>query len=294
MTSTVLVIGDVIHDVIVLPSAPLERGTDTPATITFAAGGSGANQAAWLARAGVATMLAARVGRADLASTTAELRAHGVEPVLTADDDVPTGTIVTLLDPRDGERSFLTDRGASARFGVDDLPFALLDRIAMVHVSGYALEEPHSRDAILAFAAEAMRRGMPVSYDPNSVSLLRAIGSENFIAWTRGAAMLFPNTAEAATLTGTYDPARQNDILAEHYPTTIVKRGAGGADFVAGTTRLHVDAARIDALDTTGAGDAFAATFLAAHLAGEQSAQCLERAVAAGTQAASMLGGRPR
>jgi sugar/nucleoside kinase (ribokinase family) len=294
MTPTVLVIGDVINDVIVLPSAQLERGTDTPAHITYAAGGSGANQAAWLARAGVTTLLAARVGRADLESVTAELRAHGVEPILTADDEVPTGTIVTLLDPQDGERSFLTDRGASARFGAADLPFSLLDRVAMIHISGYTFKEAGSREAIVAFAAEAIRRGLPVSYDPNSTSLLRAIGTMEFLAWTRGASMLFPNSAEATALTGTYDPARQNDILAKHYPMTVVKRGAGGADFVSGTTRLHADAPRIEALDTTGAGDAFAATFIAAHLAGEQPSQCLERAVAAGTHAASMFGGRPR
>ena len=263
---SVLVVGDVMTDTIVIPEGPVIRGTDRRATIRQMPGGSGANQAAWLAAEGVRAVFAGRVGAGDHAQQTRLLAQHGVEPVLARDDLVPTGMTVTLSS--DGERSFLTDRGANDRLSRADLPTSLLDGVDLVHVSGYSLFAEGPRAAVLELLAEARRRGTPFSIDPGSSSFLTEVGAENFLDWTGGARFAFPNEAEAAVLAGTSDPDAQLERLTGSYETVVIKRGAEGAIAAkAGESRRwRVAAPQVDPLDTSGAGDAFCAAFLAAHL----------------------------
>ena len=141
-----------------------------------------------------------------------------------------------------------------------------------------------------------MRRagGTPVSVDPASAEFLREAGPEAFLDWTSGAAILFPNADEAAVLTGSDDPETQCTQLAALYSLVVLKRGAAGCMAAAGAARWRAAAQRIEALDTTGAGDAFVAAFLAACLQGAEIDVALERAVAAGADAATRVGGRPK
>src|ERR1700755_3109832 len=110
--SRVLVIGDVMTDISVRPEGPIARGSDRRATITVQPGGSAANQAAWLAHSGASVGFVARIGAADVESETARFAAMGVTAHLVGDPDRETGRLIALIDP-DGERSFLTDRGAN-------------------------------------------------------------------------------------------------------------------------------------------------------------------------------------
>ena len=141
-----------------------------------------------------------------------------------------------------------------------------------------------------------MRRGgdKPISVDPASAEFLREAGADNFLAWTRGAAILFPNAEEAAILAGSDDPETQRARLAAHYPLVVTKRGAAGAEAAAGEKRWRVNAPKIEAIDTTGAGDAFVAAFLSARLSGADILPALERAAAAGAVASATVGGRPK
>ena len=111
-----------------------------------------------------------------------------------------------------------------------------------------------------------MRRAgdKPISVDPASAEFLREVGADKFLAWTRGAAILFPNEEEAAILAGSDDPETQCARLAALYPLVVIKRGAAGAEAAEGARRWRVNAPKIEAIDTTGAGDAFVAAFLAA------------------------------
>ena len=138
-----------------------------------------------------------------------------------------------------------------------------------------------------------MRRAgdKPISVDPASAEFLREVGADNFLAWTQGAAILFPNAEEAAILAGSDDPETQCARLAAHYPLVVVKRGAAGAEAAEGARRWRVKAPKIKAIDTTGAGDAFVAAFLAARLSGADIQPALERAAAAGAAASAIVGG---
>ena len=106
--------------------------------------------------------------------------------------------------------------------------------------------------------------------------------------------MLFPNAEEAAILVGSDDPETQCARLAAHYPLVVVKRGAAGAEAAEGARRWRAGAPEVEAVDTTGAGDAFVAAFLAARLSGAEIQTALARAVAAGAAASTIVGGRPK
>ena len=118
------------------------------------------------------------------------------------------------------------------------------------------------------------------------------MGPQNFLEWTAGAAVLFPNADEAAVLAGSDDPEAQRAALRGRYPTLVIKRGAAGAEAMTTTAFWSAPAPAAATLDTTGAGDAFAAAFVAARLRGEESEGCLSEAVAAGAAATAFVGGR--
>ena len=292
MSADILVIGDVMTDVIVRPEGALRLGTDRAAMIRLAPGGSGANQAAWIGRLGGRVAFAGRVGAADRAAQEALLSRHGVTAALAADPDLPTGMLVSILSP-DGERSFLTDRGANAKLAAADLPQALLDGLLLLHVSGYALFSPGPRAAVLDFARAATRRGIAVSLDAASAGFLGDVGAASFLEWTRGVAICFANAAEAAALAGTGEAAAQLDALASRYRVAVVKRGRLGADAASGAERWHEAAPAVASVDSTGAGDAFVAAFLVAYAAGAPIQACLASGVAKGAEATTFLGGRP-
>jgi sugar/nucleoside kinase (ribokinase family) len=278
-------------DVIVRPVGPLARGSDRRASIAVEPGGSAANQAAWLAAFGVKVDFVARVGAADVEAESKQLSRAGVTPHLVGDVESQTGRLVALIDPN-GERSFLTDRGANDALLAADVPDALIAGASHIHLSGYSFFAPSPRAAVLDVVLRA--GATPVSVDPASAEFLREVGPEAFLAWTRGAAILFPNEDEAAVLTGAGDPERQCARLAALYPLVVLKRGASGGVAAAGAARWRIAAPRVEAVDTTGAGDAFVAAFLAAWLRGVEVDAALERAVTAGAEAATRIGGRPR
>jgi sugar/nucleoside kinase (ribokinase family) len=321
----VLVCGDVINDVLVETSGPLVYGDDNPAAIGVRPGGSAANQAAWMARLGLDVVFAGRVGAGDAEFHRRELGRFGVRAWLAADESAATGSIVVLVGS-DGERTMITDRGANLRLQSSDVPACLLDGVALLHLTGYSFFAPGPRAVVLGLIAEARRRGVPFTVDPGSAAFLARFAPSAFLSWTRGAAICFPNRDEAAVLAGVAgavatatagaeatatagapaatadvaagarqaDPATMAAFLTRYYHAVVVKVGADGALVaVEGTPPARVAARSAVVRDTTGAGDAFCAGFLAAWLAGSG----LPAAAAAGTKAAALavstLGGRP-
>ena len=289
----VLVVGDVITDIIVRPEGPLVRGSDRRATIRAHPGGAAANQAAWLAASGVRVKFAARVGAADLAAQVARLLGLGVEPHLAADPEAPSGVLISIIDAA-GERSFLTDRGANLNLCPADLPPSLLDGVGLVAVSGYSLFAPGPRAAVLGLLAAARERGIATALDAASAGFLDEVGAEAFLGWAMGTTFLFANHDEALALTGTPGLEAQMQGLGAIATHVIVKRGAAGAALGGRDgLRLSLPAPVTRVLDTTGAGDAFAAAFLAAWLRGETEAACLAAGIAAGAEAVTHPGGQP-
>ena len=289
----VIVVGDVINDVVVRPKGPFEAGTDTPSQIERSPGGSGANQAAWMAALNVEVRFAGRAGAADCADHREALERAGVETRLTDDEDLPTGTIVVLVSP-DGERSMFTDRGANRALGAADLPAELLEGCRLLHVSAYPLFEPGSRDAVLQLCASAIAAGITVSIDPASAAGLRAVGRRAFLEWTSGAQLVFPNLDEGRLLTGLDDPDAIADALSARYAVVALKLGPAGA-LVATSEgrRVAVGALAAEVADSTGAGDAFCVGFVSRWLCDDDLETCAGAAVTAASRAVGQAGGRP-
>jgi ribokinase len=288
----IVVLGDVMVDVVARLAGPVAVGSDSEASVSFGGGGSAANVAAWLAFAGVERpALVGRIGRdARGAEAAEELRAGGVDARLALDDGHPTGTCVVLVAPG-GERSMLPDPGANLALTPADLPDSLLGRGGHLHVSGYSLVRSGPRPAARAAIERARAAGMTVSVDPSSAALL----NPDFLSHADGATLLLPNVDEAAALTGLSDLGAAARSLASRFPEVVVKLGEEGALWTNGSDEEHAAAAALPGrvVDTTGAGDAFAAGLLAARAGGASPAEALTAACALAARAVITPGARP-
>jgi sugar/nucleoside kinase (ribokinase family) len=166
-----------------------------------------------------------------------------------------------LVEPG-GERTMLPDAGAN------DGPLPDVEPGDHLHVVGYALLREGPRASALAAIERARAAGVSVSVDPSSWALLRpgAIPPVD---------LLLANADEAARLDG---------------GEMVVKLGAGGARW----GDVHVPAAQVDVVDTTGAGDAFAAGFLSARLRGAGPREALEEGCCVAARAVAQVGARPK
>jgi sugar/nucleoside kinase (ribokinase family) len=292
-----LVVGDLVTDVVALHREPLAQDTDTTARISVRPGGSAANTAAWAGWAGADVRLLARVG-ADAASWhREELVRGGVRPQLRIDAGRPTGVVIALVD-RAGERTFVTDRGASGELGPADWADSLLDGVAHLHLSGYLLFAGPGRELAALAVARARLRGVTVSVDPASAGYLRQLGGGRFLGLldaAGGVDLLLPNLAEARELTGLADPERAAlRLSAECSCLVALKLGAAGALLARDGALLgRAEPPEAGAVDTTGAGDAFAGGLLAASLAGAEPLAAAQAGCRAGAAAVALVGGRP-
>jgi ribokinase len=239
-------------------------GSDRPASISTRGGGAAANVAAHLARLGTTVELAGCVGDdPPAAGLAAELAATGVRLRLRTVPGVPTATIVSLVET-DGQRSFLADRGANLELAAGDVPVPGAG--GHLYISGYTLLDPRPRIAGLQALRDAVAAGCTVSIDPASTGPLATYGVDRWLADTAGATLLLPNAEEARLLTGCGDPADAARALAARYPVVAVKLGPGGALWASGDVLVHRPAHPTTVVDTTGAGDAFAAGLLSVWL----------------------------
>lgn len=289
MTGHVVCVGDVLIDVVAHLPGPLAVGSDTPAPVRLLGGGSAANTAAWVTAAGGSATLVGRVGADALGRVVLDdLGTYGIDLQVSVDPDLPTGTCIVLVAPS-GERTMIPSAGASAA-ATPIRPLAPGERL---HVSGYALFHRGVRAEVGRAMTDARRAGVPVSVDAASAAPLTAFGPRRFLDLV-GTALLFANRDEAGALTGTDDPERAARELAGGCGAAIVKSGADGAVWSDGEQVIVERPAQVvTPVDSTGAGDAFAAGVLVALAGGAD----MRRALAAGTalagRAVTRAGGRP-
>jgi len=294
-----VVLGDLALDVVLAPARPLEHGTDVPGVVRLHQGGSAANTARWLARLGIRTTLVCAVGRDGPGrALVAALRADGVTVRASRPAGASTARIGMVVDAS-GERSFVADRGAADLLGPDDLRPAWFRGACVLHLPGYSLLGSLLGEAAARAVDMTRAAGGLVAVDLASAAPLLARGRPAAHALVARIApdLLLTNLAEAAAFLGTADPAG----LVAFAPVAVVKRGAAGATVLArrpGRTaqRFEVATRPVAAPDTTGAGDAFDAGFLAAWLGVDCAATpaALRRAAAAGNRRAARQLATPR
>jgi sugar/nucleoside kinase (ribokinase family) len=262
------VVGDLVEDIVIWSECEFRPATDNPSHITRTRGGSAANVAALAAGLGAPTRFIGRVGNDSAGRDLVDaLAAFGVD--VRAQRAGRTGTVVVLVD-RAGERTMFPDRGAAAE--LSDVPCEWLGALGLLHVTSYSFAAEPAAGATRDLIAAAHTAGIAVSLDASSTGLLQDLGVAPYVEVVEAVhpTIFFANASEAALL----------DLSRPPFSTmlTIVKDGSGPTTvrWPDGRSTAVPVATVADVLDATGAGDAFAAGFLTAHLAGREPVDAVQ------------------
>jgi sugar/nucleoside kinase (ribokinase family) len=220
-------------------------------------GGSAANTIRSLARLGVDVAYLGKVGQDDLGDFyEKEMQDYGVNTIMSR-SEIPTGTALALVSP-DGERTFATHLGAAVMLMPEDILEQQLTDYDVLYIEGYLVMN-HS---LLERAAEIKTRmGIQLAIDLASFNVVEA--EHEFLAEfvKNHVDIVFANEEEAAA----FFPGKTSEQAVEEFSKivniAVVKIGAEGAYIRQGNTQYKVKGMPAKCVDTTGAGDNFAAGF---------------------------------
>ncbi len=259
-------------------------------------GGSAANTLAGLAALGARCAFIGQVADDQLGEVFAhDIRAGGIafETAARAGDP-PTARCLIFVTP-DGQRTMNTFLGAS-----QFLPPAALDEVAIaaakiLYLEGYLWDPEEPRAAMRRAIAAAKNAGRKVAFTLSDAFVIERHGADfRAMIETGDVDILFANHIELAALTGHDDFEAGVAELAPKVPVLVVTRGEHGAVAIAGGQRSEVAAEPVaKVVDTTGAGDLFAAGFLHGHVNGHALTDCLTMGAVAAAEVISHYGARP-
>lgn len=318
-TIDIVAMGDAIVDVIAscdeafltahhLPQGSMQLLTPPQADSLYAAmgqaremsGGSAANSMAGIAALGGKSAFIGQVADDQLGMIFRhDMRALGVRFDTSAlprldGTGPPTGRCLILVTP-DGQRTMNTCPGASHELDRTALDHELIASAQILYLEGYLWGPDKPRAAMLEAVEIAHRAGREVAFTL-SESVCIAGRREGFAAMIDGGGvdLLFANQDEVLQLTGRADPESALAELAGKVDTLVVTRGAEGATAIAHGERISIPAAPVaQVIDTTGAGDLFAAGFLAARAKQASLERCLWTGAIAAGEVITHFGARP-
>ena len=249
-------IGDLIEDVVVWLSAEPNLGTDTDSIIQRTRGGSAANVAMFAALTGTESRFIGQVGNDALGQQLcSSLQQAGVDVCVIAEGR--TGSIVVLVQTN-GERTFLTDRGVASHLSLVDAN--LMANVGILHVPSYSLVTEPLASTSLLYIKAAQSLGAVISLDASSTSVLEHFGVARYKSLIQSIQpqVFLCNEDEAGLLGVGATEGMPGAAL------TVIKRGAHSTLAISqNNERSEVAVAPVaNIVDTTGAGDAFAAGFL--------------------------------
>ena len=277
-----------------------ERSEQIYATMgptTEASGGSAANTAAGIAALGGRVGFLGRVADDGLGRAfTHDIRSIGVafepKPAPAGDESV-TGHCLVLVTP-DAERTMATHLGVASDFGAVDLHDGHLSAAQVVYLEGYLWEQESAKSAMREAIALAHASDAAVALslsDPFCVEHHR----DEFLDLLKGdLEMVFANEEEIVLLFGADDFDGAVRSVEETGALGVLTRGAAGSVVVAASGPVEVPAAPVDhVVDTTGAGDLFAAGFLYGITNGLDPSECARLGGLCAAEVISHVGARP-
>ena len=257
-------------------------------------GGSAANTVAGIAAMGGRPAFVGRVGADQLGEVFAhDIRAAGVHyataPLV---DGPPTGRCLVMVTP-DGDRTMSTYLGATQELGIGDIDPAMVQASAVLYLEGYLWDPAGPRAAMRRAIEVARGAGRKVAFTLSDTFCVHGHRAD-FRDLLRGHVdVMFGNENEVLALFETTDLAAAMDALAEHAAIAVVTRSEHGAVVIADGERHAVPAEPVaKVVDTTGAGDLFAAGFLSGLVAGRSLPDCARQGGIAAAEIISHFGAR--
>lgn len=273
-----LVIGDVIDDIIVVPQGEIRTNTDTRASIEQTLGGSASNVASWAASNKAAVTFVGCVSTKDIERVTKDFEHFGVHCDLQRSQN-RTGSLVVLV--QGSNRSMLTDRGANQDLDLDELTEHKLAAYKYVYLSGYSILNK-SPEEIQSFIRRVHDADSILVIDPGSTGFIEDYGIAKFKEAIGGVDILLPNQEEFA-------------LLGTIAKTTIVTKGAFGVDlYIDGAISESFDSVEVESIDPTGAGDSFAGGLLAGLVTGLEMRNAITAGINCAAMAVTTIGARPK
>jgi sugar/nucleoside kinase (ribokinase family) len=283
-----VVIAEINVDVVVsgLAAMPVFGAERLVEQVTLTAGSSGVLTASGLAALGLRVGVCGLVGDDPFGQYMLEhLDRQGIDRSgVMVDPAQRTGASVLLSTLHD--RAILTFPGSMAQMTLEQVRFDVVARARHLHLSSYFLQTA-LQPGVPNLLARAHRLGLTTSADT---------GHDPAEQWQvgpllEGVDVFLPNAVEAEAFTGASSAGAALEQLASRVATVAIKRGADGALAAHGRRRVDLPAFPVPVQDTTGAGDAFDAGFLAGWLKGDDLADCVRRGNACGALTAAHVGG---
>ncbi len=262
---------------------------------TEISGGSAANTLAGMAALGAQCAFVGQVAKDQLGDIFAhDIRAVGIDFDTEArPGDPPTARCLIFVTP-DGERTMNTFLGASQFLPPAALDEDLIASAGVLYLEGYLWDPEEPRSAMRRAIDVARNAGRKVAFTASESFVIDRHGDDFRALIDEGKIdILFVNEHELASLTGKQDFEAGLDVIKDKVPTLVATRSAKGAVAIAGGERAAVSAEPIDkVVDTTGAGDLFAAGFLTGHTRGEDLETCLRMGAICAGEIISHIGAR--
>ena len=259
-------------------------------------GGSAANTLAGLASLGAQCAFIGQVADDQLGEVFAhDIRAAGIDFDTEArEGEPPTGRCLIFVTP-DGERTMNTFLGASQFLPEAALTEEAIRSASILYLEGYLWDPEEPRGAMRRAISVARGAGRKVAFTASESFVIDRHGDDFRALIEEGMIdILFVNEGELATLTGETDFEDGIAALKDKLPVLVATRGPNGAVALAGGERAEVAAEPVaKVVDTTGAGDQFAAGFLSGHVKGEPLERCLRRGALAAAEVIAHYGPRP-
>jgi sugar/nucleoside kinase (ribokinase family) len=259
-------------------------------------GGAAANSMAGIASFGGRAAYIGKIRDDQLGAVFAhDIRAAGVHfdtPV--APDGPPTARSLILVTP-DAHRTMSTYLGAAVELGPEDVDTDLVARCSVTYLEGYLWDKPRAKDAFRVAMAAARAAGRRVSLTLSDSFCVERHRDEFNALVDDQVDILFANREEILSLTETRDLREAVAAVRGRCEIVVVTRSEHGSVVVTADEAVEVPAAPVEALvDTTGAGDLYAAGFLHGFTTGRTLAECAALGSLAASEVISHLGARPR
>lgn len=293
MKLSVVAVGDANVDLIApIASLPGKGGEVWIQRLERHAGGSAANLSVAISRLGLSSGFIGRVGDDPFGHFLIdEFKKERVDiGQLQIDKEVGTGLMFIAIT-EEGERTMYGFRGANVNLSAGEIDVGYVKNVDVLHISGYTFLSEAQRKAALELLEAARAAGVFVSLDVGVLTAMEAADRVRSIL--RSIDLLFLNELEAERLARIEDPEKAAEsILESGVRTVALKRGSRGCFILNREQRVRSPAFRVNVVDTTGGGDAFAAGFLVGIIEGRGLEEAARFANAVGALAVTKAGAR--